>query len=584
MVSTKPTSQGLTSLPETLHGGDGRVLGVATALLDGLAARMRQGGLCLAVLTPDGAVGYVDPSPAPFFARFALPLLGAIPDTPGGAAVARSAGGAMRLDANSPVTLWHHLPGAVAAAFPLAERRQVQAVIVLLAKAHSFKLSEDVLRASARLGLDGIWLSQHAEELPPFDPDSLQRQARLLLAMLRDQLRVGDLEQELETLSNQLANTYEELSLIYQLSSGMKVNRSAGDFFRQACLNVLHVLGVRGMGVVIRGDGAVRQSPILYGPMALAQPIVDRLAENLLAVFARRPGALLVNHLAKDKSFDWLAEHARQLLAVPLVRQEQVLGCLFALDKQSDEFNSVDTKLLTSISNESAVYLENAMLYEDVHGLMMGLLHSLTSAVDAKDTYTCGHSERVALLSRHLAIHAGMSAASADRVYMAGLLHDVGKIGVPEAVLQKAGRLTPEEFEQIKKHPEIGARILRDVKQVGDLVPGVLHHHERYDGKGYPAGLSGDAIPLMGRVICLADCFDAMTSSRTYRKALPVEVAMTEIRRCAGTQFDPRLADAFLQISLDELRELLQNHASATRRILEAPPASPAAVAQTRAA
>src|SRR5262245_54229060 len=178
------------------------------------------------------------------------------------------------------------------------------------------------------------------------------------------------------------------------------------------------------------------------------------------------------------------------------------------------------------------------MLYDDVRGLMMGLLHSLTSAVDAKDAYTCGHSERVALLSRELAQAAKLTEAQIERIYMAGLLHDVGKIGVPESVLQKTGRLTPEEFELMKKHPQIGERILRDIKQIEDIIPGVLHHHERFDGKGYPSGLAGESIPLMGRIICLADCLDAMTSNRTYRKGMPLEVALTEIRRCAGTQFD----------------------------------------------
>ncbi len=115
-----------------------------------------------------------------------------------------------------------------------------------------------------------------------------------------------------------------------------------------------------------------------------------------------------------------------------------------------------------------------------------------------------------------------MSEAFAERIYMTGLLHDVGKIGVPESVLQKTGRLTPEEFEQMKKHPQIGARILSDIKQISDVIPGVLHHHERYGGQGYPYGLVGEDIPLMGRIICLADCFDAMTSNRTYRKALPL--------------------------------------------------------------
>src|SRR6185436_153659 len=213
--------------------------------------------------------------------------------------------------------------------------------------------------------------------------------------------------------------------------------------------------------------------------------------------------------------------------------------------------------------------LENSLLFDDVHGLMMGLLHSLTSAVDAKDAYTCGHSERVALLSRLLAKEAGYPEQLVERVYMAGLLHDVGKIGVPEAVLQKSGKLTDEEFAQIKKHPEIGARILRDIKQIEDIIPGVMHHHERYDGKGYPSGLAGENIPLMGRIICLADCFDAMTSSRTYRKALPLEVALTEIRRCSGTQFDPVLSDAFLKLGIDRLRELINDHQAQSKKVLE---------------
>ncbi len=200
---------------------------------------------------------------------------------------------------------------------------------------------------------------------------------------------------------------------------------------------------------------------------------------------------------------------------------------------------------------------------------MMGLLHSLTSAVDAKDAYTCGHSERVALVSRHLAAQVGLSDRDVEQVYMAGLLHDVGKIGVPEAVLQKTGRLTPEEFEQIKRHPAIGAKILQDVKQIREIIPGVLHHHERYDGKGYPAGLAGSNIPLMGRIICLADCFDAMTSSRTYRKALPLEIALCEIRRCAGTQFDPKLSELFLRTGPEGFRELLRDHQRKARQLRE---------------
>ena len=155
---------------------------------------------------------------------------------------------------------------------------------------------------------------------------------------------------------------------------------------------------------------------------------------------------------------------------------------------------------------------------------------------------------------RHVTTHsqqitrraAGLSPIECERVYLSGLLHDIGKIGVPDAVLTKPGRLTREEFDLLKKHPEIGQRILSRVRQIQDLVPGVLYHHERVDGRGYPHGVAGRDIPLFGRIICIADSFDAMTSNRTYRAALPIPMAISEIRRCSGSQFDPYLAERFL--------------------------------------
>jgi len=337
----------------------------------------------------------------------------------------------------------------------------------------------------------------------------------------------------------------------------MRINRQADEFFRQACLETLQVMEVRGMGVALCGDHSSRQQPVVFGQISLPSGTLQRLAEELPPLLRQRNAPVQFNDLQNQGNFSWLAGHVRRMLVVPMLRQDQLLGFYFALDKRDGDFDSQDSKMLNSIANESAIFLENAMLYDDMHGLMMGLLHSLTSAVDAKDAYTLGHSERVAALGRQLTIEADLGEALGERVYLAGLLHDVGKIGVPESVLHKTGRLTAEEFEQMKKHPQIGARILADVKQVRDLIPGVLHHHERYDGRGYPHGLAGENIPLMGRLICLADCFDAMTSNRTYRKAMPLEVALTEIRRCGGTQFDPTLTEAFLRIGPEKLRELV---------------------------
>jgi HD-GYP domain-containing protein (c-di-GMP phosphodiesterase class II) len=537
---------------------------VAGSVLDNLAARTRPGGLFLLMLHPDATVDYHDPSAGMFFNRYVLPMI-QYPE-PGDTGLREKV---QSLTSNSTVCVWQTLPGVILAAFPYVDKRQLLGVIVLAAKSSSFKLGEDVVRVCSRLGLDGIWLNQQADELPTYNDESIQRQARLLLAMIRDQVRLTGLEQELDSLSGQLANTYEELSLIYQISSGMRINRKASDFFKQACLDVLEVMNVRGMGVALNGDNFHRQEPVLYGNLSLPPGKVHRLAQELMGILLTKKSPLLINDLSKDKTFRWMAEYAKQMIVVPLQRQDQVLGCLFGIDKLTEEFDSVDSKLLNSIANESAIYLENAMLFEDVHGLMMGLLHSLTSAVDAKDSYTCGHSERVALLSRHLSKEAKLPDALVERIYMAGLLHDVGKIGVSEAVLRKTGRLTPEEFDEMKKHPGIGARILHDIKQVEDIIPGVLHHHERYDGKGYPNGLSGQNIPLMGRIICLADCFDAMTSNRTYRKALPLEVALTEIRRCSGTQFDPSLTEYFLRIGADKFREILKDHEEKAKSIVD---------------
>ena len=402
------------------------------------------------------------------------------------------------------------------------------------------------------------------------EPTQLQAIATLGARVLEDEGKASESRSELDSLSNQLADIYEELNFIYQLSSGMRVNRSQDDFFLQTCLELIEVMQVRMAGVMLLDGQGVAQTPNLFGEVSIQPHLTQRLGADLQKRFEREGSSLLINQIGLTRQFDYLAPFARRLLAVPMQRQDKTLGALICLDNRGDDFNSQDIKLLTSISNEMAVFIENANLFADARGLMMGLMHALTSAVDAKDAYTCGHSQRVALFGREIARRANFSEALCERVYMAGLLHDVGKIGVSEAVLQKAGKLTDEEFEEIKKHVEIGAKILKDVKQVEDLIPGVRHHHERYDGRGYPDKLAGQDIPLFGRILCVADCFDAMTSNRTYRRALPIEVAMMEIRRCSGTQFDPTLADAFLTIGVDTLRSLISSVGEGNRTLVRA--------------
>jgi putative nucleotidyltransferase with HDIG domain len=177
-------------------------------------------------------------------------------------------------------------------------------------------------------------------------------------------------------------------------------------------------------------------------------------------------------------------------------------------------------------------------------------IRALAEAVDAKDAYTRGHSERVGVYASKIAREMGMRKEMIERVYIAGLLHDVGKIGVPDSIITKPERLTPEEYHEIQKHPEIGGKILEPVEFLRNVVPCVRHHHEWFDGseQGYPSRLRGDQIPLPSRVILVADTVEAMTSDRPYRNALSIEVVVSELHKYSGSQFDPDCVDAFLRV------------------------------------
>ena len=184
--------------------------------------------------------------------------------------------------------------------------------------------------------------------------------------------------------------------------------------------------------------------------------------------------------------------------------------------------------------------------------LSLHVVQTLAEAIDAKDTYTNGHSGRVADYSREIARRYGYSEKRQDEIYMMGLLHDVGKIGVPDAVINKISSLTDEEYEIIKTHPVQGDRILKKIKEMPKLAIGARWHHERYDGKGYPDGLAGVDILEEARIIAVADAYDAMTSRRSYRDILPQERVRSEIENGKGSQFDPKFADIMLQIIADD--------------------------------
>jgi putative nucleotidyltransferase with HDIG domain len=189
----------------------------------------------------------------------------------------------------------------------------------------------------------------------------------------------------------------------------------------------------------------------------------------------------------------------------------------------------------------------NEKLVDDLKELLINTVSAISNALEAKDSYTYGHSHRVTFYSVEIGRILGLDEQSLSYIEFAGLLHDIGKIGVPELILNKPGRLTDEEYGIISKHPLRGGRILSRLKNIQEVISSVIHHHERFDGTGHPDGLKGDQIPLGARILAVADSYDAMTSDRPYRKGMTHQIAVDELNRCAGTQFDPDIVAAFLQ-------------------------------------
>jgi len=231
------------------------------------------------------------------------------------------------------------------------------------------------------------------------------------------------------------------------------------------------------------------------------------------------------------------------LLAIPLVSKETTKGVLLLGRSEPGQFSAEDTFAIEKIAAQMAVALENARLYEEMRELFISTVTSLTNAIDAKSPWTMGHSARVMHLSVAIAREMGLDEATTERVRLGSLLHDIGKIGVVDALLDIKAPLSASEFTPMLLHPEVGVSILAPIERLHDVLPGILHHHERFDGTGYPQGLKGEVIPLEARVIAVADAYDAINSNRPYRGGVPVD-ALAELSLHVGSQFDPEVVQA----------------------------------------
>jgi len=392
-----------------------------------------------------------------------------------------------------------------------------------------------------------------------------------MLELLAEKFQIAACsERQIEIVSSELSQTYEELVLLHKLSTNMKVTKSDTNYLQMACDNLTNIVSVEGIAILLERAVEDEKKFVLAAGSGLID-IDDQMAGvlhlHLSEEISSGKEALLDSEVDSPFKYDWPGV-VKNIIAVPLfgkgkpgggssgswAEADNITGMMVAINRGGKpDFDSIDVKLFNSVANGCAVFVENSKLFKELKELFIGSLKALTSSIDAKDKYTRGHSDRVAFICRwiaeKLAEKRQLPQEQIHRIYLAGLLHDIGKMGISEAVLRKKGKLTKQEIEHIRTHPSIGAGILGEIKQMDDVVRGILSHHERVDGKGYPNGIGGEQIPLIGKIICLADSFDAMT----------VEQALAEIESQLGKQFDEEIGRVFLNSDVYRLWDIMQD-------------------------
>jgi len=425
--------------------------------------------------------------------------------------------------------------------------------------------NEDLGAPARMLGMEVEEAAAWAASQTPCQPESLLRLGEMVLDGVKLRHRIRALLAENDKLALNLTATYEEISLLYRLTQGLKISRSDEELGALALEWMQEVIPAAGLALLLAplptaktAPQTGRTQPLLLsrGECLLDIPQFSALLKHLGVEATKHP--LVVNRTTTSQD-DWPWPQIRQMIVAVLSDGESSYGWLAAINHVSDaEFGTVEANLLSSVAAILGIHGGNIALYRQQAEMLAGVVRALSSAIDAKDPYTCGHSERVAHVAVRLAKELGCDSKTLTTLYLAGLLHDIGKIGIDDGILRKSGRLSDEEYEHVKRHTQIGHRILHDLAKMEEVLPVVLHHHESWDGRGYPDRLAGEHIPLGARIVAVADAYDAMHSDRPYRKGMADERIEEIFRQGAGKQWDPAVVEAFFRCR-EELHRICQD-------------------------
>lgn len=329
--------------------------------------------------------------------------------------------------------------------------------------------------------------------------------------------------------------------------------------FQNIILQMVKILDAEaGTLWVVDSDREVINATAVYGPTSSSILKVElKMDEGIVGKVICSGKLQLISDVSKDP--DWTPRVdknsgfiTKSMLTVPLIAKGKVMGAMQLLNKKGGRhFTEKDARMALILANQSALALYNSQMFEEIQNINISMIRTLAKTLDKRDPYTAGHSERVASYSKSIALKIGLDPKACDELYKAALLHDIGKIGIPDEILRKPTKLSNEEYEIIKKHPEIGADILSTMepkKTIRNAVETARYHHERLDGSGYPDRLSGQDIPLFAKIVGIADTFDAITTDRPYNKGLSYKEAAEELNKCRNTHFDEKLVLAFLTV------------------------------------
>lgn len=377
---------------------------------------------------------------------------------------------------------------------------------------------------------------------------------RMIIKNFRDFMeqnkQLNEQKREKEELYNKLENQAEEMKLFYQMSLDLATCRDQEQINKGLINWVGEVISSDCAAIYVKEGDKITMRKCTPDRENFANSFITdggeqyilRLITSNLPVIENNPR---FNLLLKNKMV--VAELSIEaIIAVPITVKGKNNGVL-VLFNEEDSFTKGDMDKLITMANHSATVLEVAILNNEKSDLFYQTLTSLAAAIDAKDSYTKGHSEKVTYYAKLMGEELGLSPKQMEALEYASLLHDIGKIGIPDAVLNKPGRLNNEEYEIIRKHPNLSYYIVKDIDFLNETLDGIRYHHERMDGNGYPDGLKGKEIPVIARILSIADAFDAMTSHRIYSRARTVEMSLAELKKCAGSQFDPELVDSFVK-------------------------------------